>query len=219
VTHAGDDDDAAQFARWRDGDVSAGDVLLRRHTPGIARFFRNKVDQAADVADLVSATFLALVGARDRFRGETSVRRFLFRLAHNVLYDHLRRRFREQREALDFTTVCLQDLAPRSLSSIVTRRRQTQAVVQALREVPIDDQVVLELMYLEGASGSEIADTLGLPEGTVRGRLRRGLERLRERVEAALVDGGDAPVTVETLEVWAAEIRDQIAPGGGDERR
>jgi RNA polymerase sigma-70 factor (ECF subfamily) len=56
----------------------------------------------------------------------------------------------------------------------------------------VEDQVVLELMYFEGLSGSELAGVLGLPEGTVRGRLARGKQRLRERVAALLARAPDA---------------------------
>jgi RNA polymerase sigma-70 factor (ECF subfamily) len=99
---------------------------------------------------------------------------------------YIRARYKRRSEHLDFAAVCVQDLAPASLSSIVAHKREAQSLVQALREIPIEDQVVLELMYFEGLSGSELAGVLGLPEGTVRGRLARGKQRLRERVAALL---------------------------------
>ena len=71
---------------------------------------------------------------------------------------------------------------------------------------------MLELMYLEGLSGAQVGETLGIPEGTVRGRIRRGLARLRERVTVGLADGvrGES-VSLEDLERWAAEVRGHIA--------
>ena len=87
-------------------------------------------------------------------------------------------------------------------------------LVQALREIPVEDQVVLELMYFEGLSGSELAGVLGLPEGTIRGRLARGKQRLRERVALLLAQAPTqsaqlAAVTPELLDVWALELRRQ----------
>ena len=90
---------------------------------------------------------------------------------------------------------------------------EAQSLVQALREIPVEDQVVLELMYFEGLSGSELAGVLGLPEGTVRGRLARGKQRLRDRVAALLARAPQAAqlpaVSPEQLDVWALELRRQ----------
>lgn len=81
---------------------------------------------------------------------------------------------------------------------------------------------MLELMYFEGLSGSELAGVLGLPEGTVRGRLARGKQRLRERVTALLarapvtlhplhppdpLDQPDQPDQLDQLDHWALELR------------
>jgi RNA polymerase sigma-70 factor (ECF subfamily) len=75
--------------------------------------------------------------------------------------------------------------------------------------VPLADQIVLELKHFEGCSGSEIAEALGIPEGTVRGRLSRGLERLRERVRVRIRMGSMASgrPSVDDIEEWAAQLR------------
>ncbi|MFY0533058.1 RNA polymerase sigma factor [Nannocystis pusilla] len=89
---------------------------------------------------------------------------------------------------------------------------EARCLVQALREIAVEDQIVLELMYFEGLSGSEAAALLGVPEGTVRGRIARGRQRLRERVAALLAVAPAAPtvdVTPEQLETWARELRRQ----------
>jgi RNA polymerase sigma-70 factor (ECF subfamily) len=196
---------------WRDGDRRAGSELLARRSREITWFFRNKVFDESDVPDLVSQTFLGCVSAKDRFRGETSFRRFVYTIAHNVLREYLRAKAKRKREQLDFATVCLRDLDPQSMSSIEMHRRELRAFVEGLRAVPVDDQVVLELKYFENLSGREIGEALDLPEGTVRGRLRRGLERLREQVAEQLSLGprDRAQVTVDDLEDWATQVRAQ----------
>ncbi|MEX1363123.1 MAG: RNA polymerase sigma factor [Nannocystaceae bacterium] len=211
------DPDRALLDAWREGDRDAGNELVRRRIGEITWFFRNKVSREADVPDLVSQTFLGCLQGAQSFRGETSVRRFLYRVANNVLFGYIRKRAKRQREQLDFASVCVHELDPRSPSSIVMRRREGQAFVQALRQIPLADQVVLELKYFDGLSGREIGEVLGIPEGTVRGRLQRGLARLREQVASlmrqhAQVRGGEASepaeVTVEDLERWAHEVRE-----------
>jgi len=208
-------DDATLLSAWRAGDAEAGNALVTRRMDEIIRFFRNKVASESDVADLVNQTFLGCVAAKDSFRGDTSFRRFLYQIAQNVLFTYIRKRSKRAREDLDFAVVCVQELAPQSASSILTRRRETAALVQALRQISVEDQVVLELMYLEGWTGSQIAESLDLPEGTVRGRIRRGLARLRERVELELARTGEpVTVTAEDLERWAAEVRGRAEAGG-----
>ncbi|MEM9453467.1 MAG: RNA polymerase sigma factor [Myxococcota bacterium] len=211
-----DDSDRDLLERWHNGDRNAGNELVRRRFGEITWFFRNKVCNESDVPDLVSQTFLGCLQAAEGFRGETSVRRFLYRVANNVLYSYIRKKSKRAREQLDYTAVCIHELDPRSPSSIMMRRREGQAFVQSLRKIPVGDQVVLELKFFDGLSGREIGEVLGIPEGTVRGRLQRGLARLRDEVQAQLEGlhrehGGDEvhTVTVDDLEVWAQEVRER----------
>lgn len=203
--------DRELLERWQAGDRVAGNELVRRRFGEITWFFRNKVCNESDVPDLVSQTFLGCLQAAEGFRGETSVRRFLYRVANNVLYAYIRKKSKRAREQLDFARVCVHDLDPRSPSSIIMRRREGQAFVQSLRQIPIDDQVVLELKFFDGLSGREIGEVLRVPEGTVRGRLARGLERLRQEVAAQLrahpAATDDAGVSIEDLERWAEDVR------------
>ena len=200
--------DGELLLAWQAGDREAGNQLVDRHFDPITRFFRNKVCSDDDVAELVGQTFLGCTTGKDRFRGDASVRQYLYAIAHNVLRKYIRARYKRHSEQVDFAAVCVQELAPASLSSIVAHKREAQSLVQALREIPVDDQIVLELMYFEGLSGSELAGVLGLPEGTVRGRIARGKQRLRERVAALLASAPQRPaVTPEQLDVWAAALR------------
>jgi RNA polymerase sigma factor (sigma-70 family) len=200
--------DGELLLAWQSGDREAGNQLVDRHFDAITRFFRNKVCSDDDVAELVGQTFLGCTTGKDRFRGDASVRQYLYAIAQNVLRKYIRARYKRSHELLDFAAVCVQELAPASLSSIVAHKREAQSLVQALREIPVEDQIVLELMYCEGLSGSELAGVLGLPEGTVRGRLARGKQRLRERVTALLASAPQRPaVTPELLDAWAIALR------------
>ena len=206
--------DAELLTVWQSGDRDAGNALVDRHFDAMTRFFRNKVCSEDDVAELVGQTFLGCTTGKDRYRGDASVRQFLYAIANNVLRKYIRGRYKRHSEHVDFAAVCVQDVEPASPSSIIAHKREAQSLVQALREIPVEDQVVLELMYFEGLSGSELAGVLGLPEGTVRGRLARGKQRLRERVALLLARAPVhaaqlAAVTPEQLDVWALELRRQ----------
>ena len=175
----GGDDDWTLLTAWRTGDRAAGGKLVQRHFGAVSRFFRNKVSSADDAAELVSETFLGCTRARDGFRGDTSFRRYAFAIALNVLRNYIRQKRKRQGEAVDFGVVCARDLAPSSMSSIIMRRREAQLLVLALREIPLDYQIALELNIFEELSGREIAElhaTITDLEGWAR-QIRQVLDR------------------------------------------
>ncbi len=193
---------------WAAGDRSAGGELFRRHFRAVFRFFSNKLSTGSE--DLVQQTFLACVETHARFRRDASFRAFLLGTARNVLYNELRRRRRKD-DRIDFTSMSVMDLAP-SPTSIVAGKVEQRLLLEALRAIPLDYQIALELHLWEGLSGPEMAEVLGLGEPGVRSRLRRAKESLRRRV-AQLRGGGRLASTSADLERWAASLRD--AAGGG----
>lgn len=195
--------DRELFDQWRDGDTTAGNTLFERHFDALYRFFRNKV--AADAEDLVQQTFLACVRARDGFRHGSTFRTYLFTAARSKLYDHLRRK--RAGDDLDFGITSLVDLGISPTGRIAQQQDQRVALA-ALRSLPLDLQIALELYHVEKMRGPQLAEVLGIPEGTVRSRLRRARDMLAQRLEAA----ADAPIddvvqsTIDNLEKWAASL-------------
>jgi RNA polymerase sigma-70 factor (ECF subfamily) len=199
VTHS---DDLQLLEAWQGGDKAAGEKLFERHFDALFRFFRNKVRDGAD--DLVQQTFLACVGSRDRFRKEASFRTYLFRVAHSKLYDHLRANRRN--DAIDFGVTSVADLGE-SPSAALVKDEEQRLLLQGLRLLPVDMQVLLELFYVERLRGPELARVLDLPEGTVRSRLRRGREMLREAVLARAADPESIEMSLADLDAWADRVR------------
>lgn len=187
---------------WRGGDGGAGQELFARHFDSIYRFFSHKISD--DVSDLVQRTFLSCVESRDAIRDEGSVRAYLFAIARNQLYQHFRERRKNQR--LDFSVSSLQDLGE-SPSAAVARRGDHALLVQALQQIPLELQLVIELHYWEGLSGAEVAMALEVPEGTVRSRLRRALEQVRAAMAGASASAAARWATVESFEAWARSVR------------
>jgi RNA polymerase sigma-70 factor (ECF subfamily) len=196
--------DEALFEAWRGGDGRAGAELFERHYPAIARFFRNKVD--VDAPDLIQKTFLGCIEGRERVRGDSSFRTYLFAVAHHVLYKHFRARARSH---LDFGVTSVHDLRP-TATALLARRGEERALLAALRRIPLEHQVVLELYFWERLTALEIAEIQGVPEGTVRTRLRRA----KQLLEAALGQVAASPTelrdTLSDLDGWASSIRAQI---------
>ena len=184
----------------------AGNALFERHFDGVFRFFRNKVSDGAD--DLVQQTFLACLQSRDRFRGDASFRTYLFTAARSKLYNFFERQRREG-DALDYGVTSCADLGV-SPSGLMARDEQQRLLLTALRSLPVDIQITLELFYFEQFRGPDLAAILEVPEGTVRSRLRRGRDMLRERLDALANDPAAATSTMTNLEAWAQSLREDV---------
>jgi RNA polymerase sigma factor (sigma-70 family) len=193
---------------WREGDRKAGSDLFERHFDSVCRFFANKVDR--DVDDLVQRTFTACVEGKERFRGQSSFRTYLFGVAHNVLRSHLRKRKREgDRFEIGVSSVFDMGLNP---TVLVAQRKEQMLTLQALRRIPLDHQIVLELYYWEEMTAADLAEVLDLPEGTVRGRIRRAKKLLEEQLVALSDDEAILQSTVSGLESWARSLRQKVLP-------
>lgn len=196
--------DLELLQKWSDGDASAGNQLFNRHFDAICRFFANKVSE--DVDDLIQKTFLACVEGRERFRGDASFRSYLFGVARNVLRRYYRDK-RYQKIRFDELESSVHDLAPGG-SLLIAEKREQELLLHALRRLPLDHQITLELYYWENLSGRELGEVLGIPEGTVRGRIRRAKQLLEEQLEGLAASPQILQSTMANLEGWAKELRD-----------
>lgn len=201
-------DDFALLEAWRAGDSDAGDRLFAAHFDAIFRFFRNKVDDAA-AEDLTQAVFLACVDGRDRFRQAASFRTYLFAIARNHLLMHYRKKGRGKEVLADETT-SVADLGA-SPGSVVQAREEQDLLLCALRRIPIDFQIAVELYYWEDLSTRELAEILGVPEGTVRSRLARAREHLMREIEALAASPALHASTMQGFDTWARSLRELLA--------
>ncbi len=199
-------EDVELLETWRAGDVEAGSVLFERHFPSVYGFFRNKTSGAVD--DLVQKTFMACVEGKDRVK-TSSFRAYLFGVARNVLYGEFRHR--RKQEAIDFGVSSVHDLDP-GPASAMGKKEEHRLLLQALRRIPLNYQIALELYYIEGMRGPELAEILDVPLPTVRSRIRRGLEQVKREIEALAATPSLAESTVGGLESWAADLGGHLAP-------
>lgn len=192
---------------WSGGDAGAGEALVKRHVGSVYGFFRNKLE--GDVDDIVQRTFVACLESLPRFRAESSFRTYLFAIARNTLLMELRARYRGPTQ-VDASTDSVFDLGARgdpSLPSSIEGHRQQVLLLRALRHIPLDDQIALELFYWEGLSSREIGDVLGRPDATVRTQLRRARQRLDASIADLGEDAGLVTSTTEGFEDWVARVR------------
>lgn len=196
---------------WRAGDRIAAGQLFDRHAASIYRFFANKVDR--DVEDLVQATFLGCVAGRDRVRKGGQFRAYLFGVARNVFKTYLRRRGRACGQLSDLTISSVTDLGL-GPSLLILQRQEHRLLLEALRSVPVESQLLLELRYWEELSIEELAAVFGVAGGTIKSRLSRARARLRDKLsELAALRGPERllETTSTDLHTWAAELREQIS--------
>jgi RNA polymerase sigma factor (sigma-70 family) len=204
-------DEAPDFellAAWRSGDAQAGNRLLRRHFKTVHRFFRSKID--GDIDDLIQRTFLGLVEALPRFQDRARFTTFLLAVARNQLLLHFRDLARaRQRDAGDISVHELGVAA--APSGFLALKQEQRLLLAALRRLPLDLQMTVELYYWERLGVDDVALVLDIPAGTVKSRLSRAREALKKALEELEGDADLKASTVNDLESWARSLRDAIA--------
>ena len=162
--------DAELLARARDGDRDAFAELARRHQADLLRVAGRFVASREDAEDAVQEALVAAYRQLHRFRGDSSLKTWLTRIAINRALKIARRRGIEQRSKNH----------RRPASQARPDPAETLAVREAVSRLPSALRVPVVLRFWEGMSGAEIAETLGCKQSTVWTRLYRGLERLRK---------------------------------------
>jgi RNA polymerase sigma-70 factor (ECF subfamily) len=173
------------MVRLGQGEANALEVIYDRHSDVAFSLAYRMTGNRAQAEDVVQESFMSIwrSGARyDRTRG--SVRTWVLGIVHNRAIDSLRRHLvHDKRRASDEGIE--ETLPARERTEIeVVRRTEAEVVRAALDELPADQQRVIELAYFAGFSHSEIADMLDAPIGTVKGRMRLALGKLRGLLES-----------------------------------
>ncbi len=191
--------------RWRGGDSAAGNELFGRHFSSVCRFFETKVAEH-DVSELVQRAFEACVKSRDRFRGDSSFRTYLFTIARHELCHHFRRQ-RRGGKAVDIDQTSVADLGT-TIRSKLARNAQHAVLLQALRLLPIQDQMLLELFYWEGLKVADLVQIFEISDAGLRTRLSRSRKVLRSTMSKLEGDGAVIGDTSD-FDSWARGVRDQ----------
>jgi RNA polymerase sigma-70 factor (ECF subfamily) len=177
--------DAALVTRVRAGDARALETLYRRHVAACTATARRVVLNPHVAEEVVQDVFLRYWKAPERFdEARGSLRGFLVTSAQNGAIDVLRsdrtRRVRDDRHGRAQTTVT--DTVDEAL-----RRRDSAAVRSAVLRLNDQERAAVVLAYFGGYSYREVARLVGLPEGTVKTRIRNGLRRLQHMLRAETI--------------------------------
>jgi RNA polymerase sigma-70 factor, ECF subfamily len=164
-------------------DADAFEVVLERHADAAFSLAYRICGRRSLAEDIAQEAFLSLwrSGARyDRARG--SVRTWTLGIVHNRAVDTLRRRgTREARQVSDDGLAETLE-APERTDEQALENATSVEIRSALGELPREQRRVIELAYFGGFTHTEIAAMLATPVGTVKGRMRLGLHKLREEL-------------------------------------
>jgi RNA polymerase sigma-70 factor, ECF subfamily len=168
------------MALVRDGEPRAFEVIFDRHSQAAFSLAYRMCGRRAMAEDVVQEAFMSLwrSGARyDRRRG--SVRGWVLGVVHNRAIDAFRRGLvRDSRNVSD-EGIADRLSAAEQTDVEVARRDEARTVRVALEELPAEQRQVIELAYFGGFTHVQIAEMLELPAGTVKGRMRLGLTKMR----------------------------------------
>lgn len=179
------DSDAALMARVQAGDLDAFEPLVRRYERRLFGYFLNLVGDSATAADLAQETFVRVYRAAGRYQESGRFEFWLFRIASNLV------RSRNRRPDQRLPHVPLED-APAGAIELAASGREARpdeatwraelrdALGKALPRLPLVFREAVLLRDVEGRSYREIAELLGVEEGTVKSRAHRGRKHLRE---------------------------------------
>jgi RNA polymerase sigma-70 factor (ECF subfamily) len=182
---------------------------VRRHFSTVFRFFRSKL--SFGVEDLVQRTFLACVEARQSFLGKGSFKAFLLGIARNQLLRHLQRELPRYPDPLELSVAAVHAATDRlSPSGVVADHEEHSLLLSALRRIPLNLQMTIELHYWEELTVEEISQVMAVPVGTVKTRLRRARMALREAVEQMNISPALRETTLGNLDGWARSLRDLL---------
>ncbi len=173
-------DESDLIGRARRGDTHAYEELVHAHQ-GIA--FRTAyviAGNAADAEDAAQDGFVKAWRALGRFREGAPFRPWLLQIVANEARNRRRSTGRRAHLALRAATEQPSgDAAPSPEASLLSAELRT-ALLAAVNDLPEDQRTVIALRFFVGLSEHEVAEALNVPEGTVKSRSARALERLRE---------------------------------------
>ena len=171
-------EELALVERCRKGDLAAFETIYRTHSGRLYSVACRMLGNPADAEDLLQEIFLAAHRKLDSFRGESALGTWLFRLATNLCLDHLRSRATRSGQLTDALEDehGLDDSSSRGLAERTVARMDLE---RALAQLPPGCRTAFVLHDVEGLEHREVADLLGIAEGTSKSQVHKARLRLR----------------------------------------
>jgi RNA polymerase sigma-70 factor (ECF subfamily) len=187
------DEDFRLVARAQGGDLKSYDALITRHRGKIFAMIRNMIHQEADAWDLSQEVFIKAWQALPRFEAKARFSTWLYRIAHNVVYDFTRKRKIESAGELNDEIFNSDRIDPAAVATPGTAQAPDESMAHgelrakieaALAKISAEHREVVILKDVQGLSYKEIADAMDCTLGTVMSRLFYA----RQKLQALLKD-------------------------------
>lgn len=169
-------DDDALIARWRTGDERAATLLVERHATPLARFVAG-LGERAEVEEVVQDTFVRAFASLDGFRGESSLRTWLFTIARNLVRDRVRSR-KAKRDVVsieEWHAATEHDALDAAVADETAARMRS-----AMTKLTPMQREVFTLRVTEGMSYKEIAVVVSSTEGATRVHYHNAMRAIKE---------------------------------------
>jgi len=179
--------DRALLARLVVGEEAALRETYRTYAPAVFGLALRVLGSDGLAQEVTQDVFVRLWEQPARFDPERGpLRAYLLAMAHSRAVERVRSEEsqRRRRDAAGRERVMH---APSDPAQIVTARANGNAVREALAELPEDQRIAIEMAYFDGLSYREVADSQGVPEGTVKYRIRSGMQKMKAALQSAEV--------------------------------
>lgn len=179
--------DEMLLARVVTGDSDALEKLYDRHSQTVYSLILRIVSNQAIAEELLQETFWQIWKKSEQFSGGGAAAAWIYRIARNKALDQLRRQ-KVRPQAVDSDPEALEHLtspAERGVEAQIERIWHRQHIRLALDQIPDEQRLCLELAYFEGMSQQQIAEYTRTPLGTIKTRVRIGLNKLERLLRAA----------------------------------
>jgi len=183
--------------RLKEGDAAAFEVLIEERSGEVYGLLYRLTENSEEARDLTQETFLRAFQSIGQFRGESDLRTWIYRIAINQARNRWRwwrRRRRDATVSLDSENAhgnqplieSLPSERDKSPEQETLAHERERALRKALHSLSLSYRETVILRDIEGFTYEEIAQTLGINVGTVKSRLARGRQELRQRLEGSL---------------------------------
>ena len=173
----------------RGGDQQAFRLLVERHEPVVAATVIGMLGRGEDAEDVGQETFIRFHRALSDFRGDSSVKTYLVRIAMNLSLNALKRRRRASLRFISRDDAGVRLAEPTIAPADSEREERASLVRQAVAALGPRHQPVVVLRLLQDFSTRETAEALGIPEGTVLSRLSRAVQELSRALAPYITSG------------------------------
>lgn len=176
--------------RYKDGDQRAFEHLLARYRTSVFNFLLRSVRDPAKAEDLLQEVFLRVIHRCEHFERRAKFSTWLYTIARNLCVDTSRKMIHRRHRSLDAPARSDLDgsepLVERVAASTPTADRDAIAqrlrveIADAIEELPTDQREVFLMRQVQGLAFKDIATIVGVPENTIKSRMRYALERLQQ---------------------------------------